>query len=330
MNNAQIDVLSAKNGSFTGGSVAMRMLQSGFSVNALRTNDLLRKDEWKAYDSRVIEVARQQLNAIGELSSRGLTMNLPNALGTTSLEWETVSDMTEAELTMSGLPTSERDRLNFELQSMPIPIVHKDFQLNIRHLEASRRSGQPLDTTQAAMATRLVAEKLESLVFTGAPTMQSGGSVIYGLRTQTNRNTGSVSANWDTTATGAQYLADILAAIAKLQDDHMYGPYGLFCGHGAYRRMMDDFKAASDKSIMTRLMEVPDLQFIRPNVNVNSGGFILFQLSNDVVEIVNGIQPTTVMWESNGGFVINMKVMAIMVPRVRATQTGQSGIAHYS
>ena len=45
------------NGGFTAhGSVAVRMLQSGFNANALRTNEVLRKDEWKLFDDSVIPI----------------------------------------------------------------------------------------------------------------------------------------------------------------------------------------------------------------------------------------------------------------------------------
>jgi uncharacterized linocin/CFP29 family protein len=327
---AQIDVLSSANGGFSGGAVAMKLLQSGFKLNSLRTNDLLRKDEWKLYDQVVVEVARQRLTASMELMSRGLTMPLANALGVTQIEWETVSDMSPAELTMSGLPTADRDRVNFVLKSQPVPIVHKDFQINLRTLESSRRTGQSLDTTQAMVATKLVAERVESMIFLGAPTMQMGGGIVYGLTTHPDRNTGTVTANLDTTATGANYLADVIAAIAKLQADNQFGPYGLFVTYATYNRMMDDFKANSDKTILQRLLEIDQLEFIKPNINVPANTFQLVNLSRDTIEIVNGFQPTMVMWDSHGGFMLNFKIMAIMLPRVRSTQTAQSGIAHYS
>src|SRR5690606_33206914 len=83
------------------GSVAARMLQSGFNVNALRTNGTLRKDEWIQYDTAVVEVARKRLGAVADLLNAGLRYNLANALGTTRVEWETVSDMDPADITMS-------------------------------------------------------------------------------------------------------------------------------------------------------------------------------------------------------------------------------------
>ena len=43
-----------------------------------------------------------------------------------------------------------------------------------------------------------------------------------------------------------------------------------------------------------------------------------------------GADITTVQWESHGGMQINFKVMAIMVPQLRADFTGQTGIVHGS
>ena len=57
---------------------------------------------------------------------------------------------------------------------------------------------------------------------------------------------------------------------------------------------------------------------------------ILLQLTSDVVDIVVGMQPTTLQWEDMGGMITNFKVMAIMVPRIKDTQTSQSGIVHYT
>ena len=281
------------------------------------------------FDEVLVEIARKRLVAVQALLSRNLRFNVPDALGVTMLQWETVSDMTPAEVSMSGITPAQGDRLNFEDASLPLPIVHKDFHLNIRHLKASRKLGTPLDVAQVTMASTLVTEAIEAMVFTGhAITVK--GNTIPGLLNHTYRNTGSVSANWDTAATGAQMVTDIIAMISACQTDNMYGPYGLFVTNAAFLRMMDDFKTESDKTILQRLKEIEGIQFILPSKDVTAGAVVLTQLSNDVIQEVVGIQPTVVSWESQGGMQFNFKVLAIMVPRIRSTQTNQSGVAHFS
>lgn len=331
MPKAIIDTLSMGNrGIVASGSVAERLLQNNFNVNALRTCDVLRKDDWKAMDNVLIEVARKRLVAVQALVTRGLVTNLPDGLGTTIFEWEQVTDMEAAEVSMSGVTPGQRDTLEYTLQSMPLPIIHKDFNLNIRRLRASQRNGHGLDMAQVEMASRLVMEAVEEMVFLGHST-RVGASRIYGLLTEPNRNTGSVTANWDLPATtGAQKLADLLEMIAAAEADNMYGPYGLFLPQAAFRLLSDDYKADSDKTQMQRLLEVSSLEFILPSKDVTAGNIVLAQLTRDVVDEVVGLQPTIVQWDTNGGMTKNFKVMAIMVPRVRSTVTNQSGIVHYA
>lgn len=332
MTGAQIDVIQRGSGGnlIGSGPVAMKLLQSGFNINALRTNDVLRKDEWKAMDNVLIEVARKRLVAVNELMTRGLQFPISNGLGTTILEWEDVSDMEPANVSMSGITEGERDTLDFTLNSMPLPIIHKDFNINIRKLEASRTTGQPLDTAQIAMASTLVSEQVESMVFLGHATRE-GNARIFGITTEGNRNTGSVTANWDTPGTsGANKLTDVLAMIDALQNDNMYGPYGIFVPVVAHNNLQDDFKSESDKTEMERLLQIDGIEFIKASKDVPAGAVLMIQLTKDVIDEVVGLQPTIVQWETHGGFTVNFKVMAIMIPRVRSTQTNQSGVAHFS
>jgi uncharacterized linocin/CFP29 family protein len=321
-------ITNAGNGFTGGGDVAKKLMANGFNINALRTHDTLRKDEWKLYDKEIVQIAKARLIGVGDLVSRGLTYKLANALGVTRLEWENDTDMTPAAVGMSGIQRSQDDRVEFSMTGIPIPIVYKDFTLNIRHLEASRRSGQPLDTTMAMKAGRSVAEKIEDILWNGFTGLGSNNT-IYGYRTALNRNTGSVTSTW-VTATGAQILADVLAMLQKAQDDHMYGPYVLYVPIAVMTNLGNDFKAESDKSIMQRLMEVPGITEIKSTAALTGTNIMLVQMTSDVVQMIDGIQPTMVQWDSHGGMVTHFKIIAIMLPRFRNDSENQSGIVHYS
>jgi len=331
MNPAVIETISAQGGSLVGsGSVAKLLLQNGFNIAGLRTNDVLRKDEWKQYDTALVEVAHQRTPLVQALVGAGLSVDIPNGLGTTILEWENVSDMDPADVSMSGVTRGEYDRLDYNLQSMPLPIVHKDFTINIRALEASRRTGQPLDTAQVAQAGRVVTEAIESMVVVGHAT-RVGASRIYGLTTEPNINTGSQTADWDLVATtGEQRVTDVLAMIAAAQADHMYGPYALLVNYTTWNQLLDDYKANSDKTTLERIQAIEGISTVIPSSDVPASASILVQLTKDVIDEVIGLQPTIVQWETQGGMMMHFKVMAIMIPRVRSTQTSQSGIVYYT
>ncbi len=325
----QIDILTSSGGQISAtGSVAQKLLAANFDVAALRTNAVLRKDEWILFDEALVEIARQRLRAVTDLQAAGLTMDLPNALGVTRLEWEKVSDMEPAEISMSGVKEGEADRLDFTLDSLPIPIVHKDFHVNIRALTASRTLGVPLDTAQVTMATRLVSEKIEDMFYNGAVVSATNGT-IYGYLNAPNRNTASLTASW-ATATGVQMITDVLAMQAALQGDNMYGPYGIYISYAYWNQILDDYKAESDRTILERIMAIENISWIRPSNNMTGDNVIMFQLSSDVVRAVMGMQPTVIEWESHGGMVTNFKVMAIIVPQFRSDASNQSGVAHFT
>ena len=328
---AQVDIITSQGGSLKGsGDVAMKLLANNFNVNSLRTNDVLRKDEWKQYDTALIEVATKRMPLVQELISRGLTYNISNGLGTTILEWEDVSDMEGAEVSMSGVTAGENDALEFDIHSMPLPIIHKGFSLNIRQLMASRTTGQPLDTTQAKVAGRKVAEAVETMVISGHAT-RVGSSVIYGLDTVSNSEaiTMTGTTGWDTDSTGAQIIADVLSAIAALETNYMYGPYVLMINYATHNRLQTDYDVSGTSlmTIMERIMRIAGITKIIPSTDVPANHAYVVQMTSDVIDEVVGLQPTTVQWESHGGMMMHFKIMAIMIPRVRWTQTLQSGIA---
>ncbi len=326
---AQVDLISTQGGQLRStGDVATRLLQSGFNINSLRTNDVLRKDEWSQLDTALIEVARQRLPLVTALVDAGLSFNIGNGLGTTILEWEQVSDMDPADVSMSGVTRGEQDTLEFTLQSMPLPIIHKDFTINIRKLEASRTLGQPLDTAQAELAGRLVAEATEAMVIDGHAT-RVGAAQIFGLDTVPNSNAITMTNLWDTTTTPAEYLIDVLASVAALETDFMFGPYVLVVNYTTWNRMQNDYDVSGSSLLSTaeRLVRTESLSRIIPSTNVDANTAYMFQTTRDVIDEVIGMQPTTVQWETQGGMQMHFKVMSIMIPRVRFTETLQSGVA---
>jgi uncharacterized linocin/CFP29 family protein len=288
----------------------------------------LLRDEWKQFDDTVMQVARERLATLQYFLGRGLRYNLPNALGTMTLEWEQmVGDLVDAEVTMSGLNEATKDRLGFTNVSMPIPIFHKEFFYNLRHLEAARRNGRNVETNHAQEATRKVAELIERTIFNG---LTIAGGNIYGLTTHPNRKTVAMGTSW-TTDTGPNIVADVNAAIdlLALPPNNMEGPYVLFVARAHRNNMLTDFKADGDDTILERVQGIEEISDVFFTNRLTSGA-LLVQLTSDVFEIVDGLAPTLVEWDSHAGFQHNFKLFAIQLPRVRSTGDLQTGIAHIS
>jgi uncharacterized linocin/CFP29 family protein len=326
-------LLGGEGGRTAHGSVAQRLMASNFNVNALRTNDVLHKEEWLLFDTTVIDIARAQLVGVADLMARNLRFPVPNAMGVTSVQYETASDMTGAQIDMSGIAPTERDRQTFNLVQTPLPIIHKDFRLSLRNLESGRRFGIPLDTSMAAVAARRVADAAEAMLFSGATvTTQAaaaGNGTIYGYTNFPNRVTGSVTATW-TTQAGAAILTDLLKMIGDAVNKNHFGPYLLYCPVAVYVHLLDDLKANSALSILERILSIPEILQVKGTTQLLASNIVLVQAATDTIDWIDGLQPTTVMWETQGGLMVNFKVMMIGAPRPKSDGSNNCGIVHYS
>ena len=340
------------------GDVASKMLQCNFDVRSLRpyigkdgrtyitinqggelkavpvenTTATLRQDDWKVLDDAIVKVAKPRLKAVGDLRSSGLTFNIPNGMGKTVLETETMSDITPASVSMDGLRENANDRPVFELTNLPLPIIHKDFSYSARQLMASRNGGSPLDTTTAELAARRVAEEAEKLligVSTVADQYSFGGGVIYGYTDFPSRLTKTITAPTASGWSGDTFLTEVMAMMQQSRNAYHYGPFVLYVASAWDQYLDDDYKAASDKTIRNRVKEVEGLTDIK-TLDYFSGTYdvALVQMTSDVVREVIGMDLTTVEWDTVGGLQKNFKVMAIMVPQLRSDQNSNTGIVH--
>jgi len=297
-----------------------------------RTNDTLRKDEWIHLDEALVEEGVIRLRGVQDLIAAGQVIPVANAMGKTIVEYEKVTDMEPAVVSLDPAARSDLDRQEFELARVPLPVTHKDFDLSLRTLAASRETGEALDTTQARTAGRLVSERLEQMLFQGL-TGNFGGFPVYGYTTHPDRNVSAFGAGgaWSGAGkTGEEILADLLSAIGVLQDDRMYGPYWVYVSANTSTKLEEDFKAESDKTIRQRLMEVDMVQAIRVVDQLAADNVVITQASIDVAAWVMGETTQTVQWDIYGGFKIAFKAFAIQVPLIRSDASGRSGVFHYS
>jgi len=321
---AQVEFIQYGEG---GGSIAKTLLKSNFDPEALRSNDTLLYDEWKAIDEAVLPAAQERMVGIADLQSRGLTYNIPNGMSKTVLAYQDAGDIEDAVLSMEGLNQSQRDRPEYGTKYLPLPIIHYDFWFSIREISEARAGRMPLDTTMAEMAARKVAEKAEAMLFQGADSFNYAGGTIYGYEDFTHINSCAITANWDDTgATGTTMLADLRRMKQMSLDDRNGGPWMVYVP-GNFETAIDaDFKAASDKSIRQRLLEMSGIIDIKVCDYLTDDKIIMVQMASNTVRLVEGMGLTTVQWDTEGGMRINFKVMAIWVPQLRADQNNRTGI----
>lgn len=329
---AEVELLSdGSRGNSGGGEFSSRLLASNGDLGALRTAAVLQKDEWLDYDRAVTQIARGKFSLVSDMIANGMRRKLDNPLATTQMQWDRIGDMDDAQIDMSGEATDTRDRLEFGQDNMPVPIVHKGFRLNIRHLLASRRNGTGLDVRHAEVATQKVVQTIEKLFLYGNFSAGLGAGRVYGLTTYPYRNTGALTASW-TTATATQIFNDVNAMVESMEAKGQFGPYALYIPRAYAPALRKDYDrtTSTGASVMKRIMEIDNIKYIKTNVYLPDNNIVMVNLDKETCEVIDGFQPRMIEWSTQGGMVALFKVMAIMVPRIKRDALNQTGVSHFT
>ena len=318
------------------------LIDMGYDVpkaNALS----LRIDDWRHIESRVTLAARKRLRAWADLSAASQVGGF-NAYSTMTYEYEAMSDPGEAVVDMDGLGEGRTDNPLFKIRSVPLPITLSDFFFSDRRLAVSRQRGhQGLDTTMGEAAGRRVGETIEKTLIgvnTGTTfgtdsNRHDGNSTVYGYTTFSPRLTGTL-----TVPTGSNpeaVLDDVIEMREALYAANKFGPF-MFYYTPSYDRYLDNdyFRTGStaiQRTLRERILAVDGVAGLR-RLDYWTGGstyqMVAVQFEPDTVAAINGMDITTVQWESQGGARKNFRVMAIQVPVFKSDYNGVTGIAHYS
>ena len=323
----------------------LRLAQQGkeLSIPGLRTLSPLSDKAQVMVDKAVVDVGLERLTFAADLLSEGLRYSLTDPLSITQLEWDQESKVGGARRTM--LPTSRGENALLDRKHLRLPIYCTlgDFSMNVRLLKMSERVGQPLDVSMVKQETRRVNESIEDAAIYGATTLDGQGLVdssysVPGLLTPPGTaNTVTNSVDWTAAnvigTTGPAMVADILSGVTKLNAANKFGPFNLYIGTNAGVTIQGQFVQYHPGTIQSML---EGLQFGGRNLRVRVADrmpnaatgqqWALCQMTDDVVEIVDGQAPTVVPYTSLDGWTLFWTVLAIQIPRIRADYNGQSGI----
>lgn len=304
--------------------------QGNLSPEVLRTNSVLRRDEWIIFDNEAVEGALARLRAVADVIGAGLTKPIANSMGKTILQYNITGDLADATVSMDGMVRTNNDRPTHTDAQLPIPITHKDWFIPLRTLAVSRNGGEGLDTTMIRMCGRKCAEMQEYMLLNGGK--QFAGLPIYGYRSHPYRHTSNFGTNgsWSASAkTGDNMYDDLQTALDALRGDRMYGPYWVYVPHGFSKNLDKDFKANGSLTVRQRLLQVENVTAIRELDYMPADEMVIVQAQRETVVMVQGEGLQNVQWDIQGGFGIEFKTFQIQVPLVRAMD-GQSGIFHFA
>jgi uncharacterized linocin/CFP29 family protein len=298
----------------------------------------LRRDEWKELDRALYGIRERELGVVNDVRSAGLIYRLGNPMGTTVLEWHDVGDALTAVVSMDGATRGPNDAITFQYNYLPIPIIHVDYEINLRELETSRNMGNPFDTTLAERGARKILEQEEDMLL-GLGTAFSYGTAdsrsrntIYGYLTHPDRNTVNLSIPWNASAmTAAGILQDVLEMKQSMINSYFQGPYQLYIPT-AYETVLDDDydTQTPGTTIRERILKIGGIKSVKVLNKLTADNVLLVQMTSDVVRLVQGFDLQNVEWKTEGGMITHNKIMSIVVPQIRSDRNSKCGIVHLS
>lgn len=295
--------------------------------NAMRTNGTLPHEAYIKWDQKMVDVARQRLTFIEDLNKYNLVDRSLN-LGDMIANFEKLSDVTEANVSMSGTTPTQKDVLTFTTAGVPVPIFHKGFNLGAREIQAAAdRPGRALGVNLISTTTRIVSDKIDDMFWNGVPGVVVDGKQVYGVTNHPNRNTVTISNAWG--ASNDSPITDVKNMLQEAYNDNFFGPFVLYVSKDNWAFIQEDYN--DNKGTMTykqRMEAFSDIAEVRPGDGLANGEVVLVQMTDDVLELkvaqdlVNYEEPQKNMLQHE------FTIMAAMALQVKSDSAGRCGIVH--
>lgn len=303
--------------------------------NELVRNDLLREDQARELEETLTMVAERDFVGVADLEAAGLDTQLRN-IGVTTFEFENVGAMHDAHQSMSIRDLGERDRADFQLNFVPVPVTRQGFQLDRRDT-----AGGDLSTVNMEEATRVVTKKLEDTLFNGGDVTithpngtQSG---IPGYTTLGAADNATLDTVWTTLRDNGNLdnaVEDVLTMRSNLRDAGFEGPYTFYAPSNWDAVIDDDYKAESSQTLRDRILSMDGIQNVQIAPSLANDNAVLVQMTSSVVEMPVGQALTSVTWDIHGGHVTNWDVLSVSSFALKIARdendANVAGISHLS
>lgn len=286
----------------------------------------LPRDVWGDWDREGVEVQRDVLSVFNDLAA---SVQTPMPIGKLVHFFQTVSDSGGVNISLDGRSKSKTDQQVINYHGTPLPILDSTFSYGWRQWAAAATEGYALDPAGRRNSNRRVAEKAESLVLDGDPNITVGSDQLYGLRTHPNRNTRATGVTLNG-ATGAQWVAEVVALLELLHGDEFRQPATLYLNWDDwfYAGSNDFSTQYPNKTILQRIMEIPGVGQIVPASRVDASQMIAVIKNREVVQVLSAMpMNTTALFRANPTDDYNFITMMAAALEIKFDATDNCGVA---
>lgn len=294
---------------------------------AVNAGSTLRHEDFLVIQDMLTAVRRKNLNGINDLRNAGLTF--PVDISKQIIGTENVSEFTAAtqEMNPSGYTNNS---IIFSEIHVPNPITHLSYEIPFRNT-----GFQYLGSLGLSESMRQVAERLELTLFKGNPEISvnfnGAPQTIYGYTNHPNAGTGVIS-DWSDEANVEKIPNEVINLVNKIWADQG-GVEGdsvvLYFPANFKAALSKDYKAFGDKTVIARLLEIPEISAVRYGNKLEDGEIVLVEMSARTIQLGIASDMITVPHTKvNPLDPVMMTTYAAMVQVIKVDSNGNTGILH--
>lgn len=295
----------------------------------LVVNSQLRLDEWRKLDMAIQQAATTRLRLVRRLRELNLVEPV-TSIGTLTVQYTQASEITAAETNMEGRSgQTDRGRADHKIAGSPLPVTFKEFEIPMRQLEASRMGGNPIDTSNAERAARVVAEQLESLAVDGQSSLVFDSNTLYGVTSEPNILTDTAAnyggGDWGTISNIIPTIEGMITALTATTNNY-YGPFDVFAARTQYNQAALNHYADVGDTPAQRIRNLDMVQNFDALDYLADGEILVMQMTPDVIKWYEHVGISVLEWMSGDGMVGFYKVVSVAAPQPRSEYNSRSGI----
>ena len=290
----------------------------------------VRHEDFLVIKDKIVEVRQRKLNGIADLMANGLTISA--SLGDQLIGFENINEFQEAAQDMNPNSFDNNDTVYTE-DFVPNPITHSSFSV------PWRQQGFQYKNSKGMVASiRQVAERVEKTLFLGnsdiSVTFNTTAFQIYGYTTHPNRGVDTIS-DWTLAANTGAIITETVTALGLMFADQGgitdNNSVIMYVANDIWMNLQNDFKANSDKSVMTRLLQISQIKEVKPAEKLTNGNAIMVEMEDRTVELAIAqdivVVPHVI---ANPMASQHMTAYAAMVHKIHKDSNNNTGIMHLS
>ncbi len=303
----------------------------------LRNVTALPLESWKALDKAVADYAKNYKSGFQDVIDNGLVHRVSEYSKLFSSQ--KIGSTADAVKDMDGVANRKVDSQTFDVDSVPLFVTHKDFEISWRDKGAFGAS--PYDGSGLAIDwdSTMIAEGVDKINDLNEKTLFQGYSVpyasnyVYGYTNKTGRNEVSLAYDWlDSGTDPSEIFIDVLDMYyaATAENKQPMSKLYLYIDSSVQFRFQEDYKSYSDRTLYNRVMALEGMEAIRVTDQLPSyKQAVMVRMDVRSVRIIQGTPGIIpVMWFDNMSMQDNLKLLSIQEPQLRVDAEGYTSITH--